>query len=142
MSTKSEINISTIWVIFKTEIVAEAPAEKLILKSRREEGWKDGSMFFSFLWEDQKGANWISIPFLVGEKVCWPLCNCRGVKLQILQKKLSRLLIIFPWFNFLISLTIRHKRVADFGHWGACVCVNLIKKENLWQKSLMIQKLM
>ena len=30
-----------------------------------------------------------------------------------------------------IPLTVRYKREADFGHYGAWVWVNLLKKENL-----------
>ena len=47
MSTKSEINISTIWDIFKVEIVPEAPGGKLVPKSRLGEVWKEGGNFFS-----------------------------------------------------------------------------------------------
>ena len=46
MSTKSEINISTIWDIYKVEIVPEAPGGELISKSRWREGWKEGEIFF------------------------------------------------------------------------------------------------
>ena len=56
MSTKSEINISTIWGIFKVEIVPEAPEEKLISKSRWGEDEKREEIFFSFLWGEQEGV--------------------------------------------------------------------------------------
>ena len=54
MSTKSEINISTIWYIFKVEIVLEAPGWKLISKSRWGKDEKRSDFFFSFLWGEQK----------------------------------------------------------------------------------------
>ena len=69
MSTKSEINVSTIGDIFKVEIVPEAPGVKLIPKSRWGEGWKDGGKFFShFSGGNKKVGNWLFIPFLVGGK--------------------------------------------------------------------------
>ena len=46
MSTKCEINISTIWDIFKVEIVLEAPGGKLTSKSRWGKEWKEGGNFF------------------------------------------------------------------------------------------------
>ena len=73
MSTKSEINISTIWDIFKVEIVPEAPGGKLVPKSRLGEVWKKGGNFFSHFSGGRGGSNWLFIPFIVGEKVCWPL---------------------------------------------------------------------
>ena len=45
MSTKYEINISTIWNIFKVEIWFP-PGGKLISKPRWGEGWKEGGIFF------------------------------------------------------------------------------------------------
>ena len=56
MSTKSEINISTIWDIFKVEIVPEAPGEKLISKSSGGR-MKRGRKFFShFSGGEQEGV--------------------------------------------------------------------------------------
>ena len=74
MSTKSEIDISIIWDIFKVEIVLEAPGGKLISKSRWGEGWKEeGNFFLISLGETKKKrgggqGNWLFIPFLVGEE--------------------------------------------------------------------------
>ena len=46
MSTKSEINISTIWDIFNVGIVPEIPVRKLISKSWWGVGWKEGEGIF------------------------------------------------------------------------------------------------
>ena len=68
MSTKSEINISTIWYIFTVEIVPEVPGEELISKSRWGNNEKWGKFFFSFLWGGTKRGQLTFIPFLVGGK--------------------------------------------------------------------------
>ena len=82
MNTKSEISISTVWDIFKVEIVPEAPrGGGLISKSRWGEGWKEGgSFFFSFLRGEQKGEGQLSFYFIfrggeyAGRYVC-SQCN-------------------------------------------------------------------
>ena len=55
MSTKSEINIYTIWYIFKVEIVPEAPGGELISNCRWGEGWKEGEISFSISLGGKKG---------------------------------------------------------------------------------------
>ena len=59
MSTKSGITISVVWDIFKVEIVSEVPGGELISKSSWGEGWKEGGIFYSFLWGDQKGIDFL-----------------------------------------------------------------------------------
>ena len=46
MSTKSEINISTIWDTFKVEIILEPPGGELISRSMSGERMKGGGDFF------------------------------------------------------------------------------------------------
>ena len=56
MSTKCEINISTIWDIFVVEIVPEAPGGELISKSGWGEAWKEGEIFLHISLVEQKGG--------------------------------------------------------------------------------------
>ena len=70
MTTKLEINICTIWDIFKAEIVPEVPGGKLISKSRWGEDEKRGKFFLISLGETKRGrgggGNWLFTPFREG----------------------------------------------------------------------------
>ena len=75
MSTKSDINISTIWGISKVEIVPEAPGGKLISRSSWGEGWKAGGIFFLIsLGKQKEGATDFLFHFQWGGGVIWSLC--------------------------------------------------------------------